>query len=114
MGVKVGGYWPGNVVRRLTNRRSAVALFDPDAGQLKAPVNGSYLTTARTAASSAVSFAHLTRKNAKVLGMIGAGFHSIFQLCATLEQRDFEPLLQADWIKLSARLICMGAHTKGR
>jgi len=93
LGVKAGGYWPGNVVQGLTNHQSTVALFDPDTGQLKALVGGNYLTAVRTAASSAVSIAHLARKNAKVLGMIGAGFQSTFQLHAALEQRDFEKVV---------------------
>jgi alanine dehydrogenase len=93
LGVKAGGYWPGNVVQGRTNHQSIVALFDPDTGQLKALVGGNYLTAVRTAASSAVSIAHLARKNAKVLGMIGAGFQSTFQLHAALEQRDFEKVV---------------------
>lgn len=93
LGVKAGGYWPGNAAQGLTNHQSTVALFDPDTGQLKALVGGNYLTAVRTAASSAVSIAHLARKNAKVLGMIGAGFQSTFQLRAALEQRDFEKVV---------------------
>jgi ornithine cyclodeaminase len=47
----------------------------------------------RTAASSAVSIAHLARKDAKVLGMIGAGHQAGFQLRAAAEQRDFETVV---------------------
>jgi alanine dehydrogenase len=68
-------------------------LFDPDTGQLKSLVGGNYLTAMRTAASSAVSIAHLARKNAKVLGMVGAGHQSTFQLRAALEQRNFERVI---------------------
>ena len=74
----------------LTNHQSTVFLFDPDTGQLKALVGGNYLTAVRTAASSSVSIAHLARKDAKVLGMIGAGHQAQFQLRAAAEQRDFE------------------------
>ena len=45
-------------------------------------VGGNYLTAARTAAASAVSIKHLARPDAKVLGMIGAGHQSAFQLRA--------------------------------
>ena len=89
LGVKSGGYWPGNSSKGLTNHQSTVFLFDPDTGQLKALVGGNYLTAIRTAASSAVSIAHLARKNAKTLGMIGAGHQAQFQLRAAAEQRDF-------------------------
>ncbi|MEO0751362.1 MAG: iminosuccinate reductase BhcD, partial [Pseudomonadota bacterium] len=90
LGVKSGGYWPGNAEKGLTNHQSTVFLFDPDTGQLAALVGGNYLTAVRTAASSAVSIAHLARKDATVLGMVGAGHQSAFQLRAAAEQRDFE------------------------
>ncbi|RRD01847.1 ornithine cyclodeaminase family protein [Amphritea balenae] len=93
LGVKSGGYWPGNVDKNLTNHQSTVILFDPDTGQLKALVGGNYLTAVRTAAASAVSIAHLARKDAKVLGMVGAGHQSTFQLRAAVEQRDFEKVI---------------------
>ncbi|MEO1491434.1 MAG: iminosuccinate reductase BhcD [Pseudomonadota bacterium] len=93
LGVKSGGYWPGNADKGLTNHQSTVFLFDPDTGQLKALVGGNYLTAVRTAASSSVSIAHLARKDAKVLGMIGAGHQAQFQLRAAAEQRAFEKVV---------------------
>lgn len=93
LGVKSGGYWPGNMEKSLTNHQSTVFLFDPDTGQLAALVGGNYLTAVRTAASSAVSLAHLARKDAKVLGMVGAGHQAGFQLRAAAEQRDFEKVV---------------------
>jgi ornithine cyclodeaminase len=93
LGVKSGGYWPGNSKKGLTNHQSTVFLFDPDSGQLQALVGGNYLTAVRTAAASAVSIAHLARKNSRVLGMLGAGHQSTFQLRAALEQRDFEKVV---------------------
>lgn len=93
LGVKAGGYWPGNAASGLTNHQSSVALFEPDTGQLKALVGGNYLTAVRTAASSAVSIAHLARQDARVLGMVGAGHQSTFQLRAALEQRDFDKVV---------------------
>ena len=93
LGVKSGGYWPGNVDKNLTNHQSTVILFDPDTGKMKSIVGGNYLTAVRTAASSAVSIAHLARKDSKVLGMVGAGHQSTFQLRAAVEQRDFEKVV---------------------
>ncbi|MEM6622797.1 MAG: iminosuccinate reductase BhcD [Pseudomonadota bacterium] len=93
LGVKSGGYWPGNMDKGLTNHQSTVMLFDPDTGKLSALVGGNYLTAVRTAASSSVSIAHLARKDAKVLGMIGAGHQAGFQLRAAAEQRDFEKVV---------------------
>ncbi|WNC68291.1 ornithine cyclodeaminase family protein [Thalassotalea nanhaiensis] len=93
LGLKSGGYWPGNIQLDLTNHQSTVILFDPDTGKLKSLVGGNYLTAVRTAASSAVSIAHLARKDAKVLGMVGAGHQSTFQLRAAVEQRNFEKVV---------------------
>lgn len=93
LGLKAGGYWPGNGARGLTNHQSTVCLFDPDTGRLSALVGGNYLTALRTAASSSVSIAHLARKDAKVLGMVGAGHQSTFQLRAAAEQRDFDKVV---------------------
>ncbi|MBW4710079.1 ornithine cyclodeaminase family protein [Roseobacter sp. YSTF-M11] len=93
LGVKSGGYWPGNMDKGLTNHQSTIFLFDPDTGMLQALVGGNYLTAVRTAASSSVSIAHLARKEAKVLGMVGAGHQSTFQLRSAARQRDFEKVV---------------------
>jgi ornithine cyclodeaminase len=93
LGLKSGGYWPGNEAKGLTNHQSTVILFDADTGKVKALVGGNLLTALRTAAASAVSIKHLAPKGAKVLGMIGAGHQSAFQMRAAAEQRDFEKVI---------------------
>lgn len=93
LGLKSGGYWPNNLAKGLTNHQSTVFLFDPDSGRLLALVGGNYLTAVRTAAASAVSIAHLARKNSTVLGMVGAGHQAAFQLRAAAEQRRFRKVI---------------------
>jgi ornithine cyclodeaminase/alanine dehydrogenase-like protein (mu-crystallin family) len=93
LGLKAGGFWPGNVQKQLTNHQSTVFLFDADTGRCRAVVGGNLLTALRTAAASAISIKHLARKDAKVLGIIGAGHQSAFQLRAALEQRAFERIV---------------------
>ena len=94
LGLKAGGYWPNNLDKRgLINHQSTVFLFDPDTGKPSAMVGGNLLTALRTAAASSVSIKHLARKDAKVIGMIGAGHQATFQLRAALEQRDFEKVI---------------------
>lgn len=105
LGLKSGGYWPGNAAKGLTNHQSTIFLFNPDNGKLRALVGGNYLTAVRTAAASAVSIAHLARKDSKVLGMVGAGHQSTFQLRAALEQRNFEKVIA--WNKDADRLIVL-------
>jgi len=93
LGLKSGGFWPGNIALGLTNHQSTIFLFDPDTGQLQALVGGNYLTAIRTAAASSVSIAHLARPDAKVLGMVGAGHQSAFQLRAAAKQRSFDKVV---------------------
>lgn len=93
LGLKSGGYWPGNEAKGLTNHQSTVVLFDADSGRVKALVGGNLLTALRTAAASAVSIKYLASKNARVLGMIGAGHQSAFQMHAAVEQRNFEKII---------------------
>ena len=90
LGLKSGGYWPGNAARGLTNHQSTVVLFDADTGRCRALVGGNLLTALRTAAAAAVSVKYLSRPESRVLGMIGAGHQSTFQLRAVAEQRSFE------------------------
>ena len=89
LGVKSGGYWPHNAEAGLTNHQSTIFLFDPDTGRLQALVGGNYLTAVRTAASSAVSIAHLARSDARTIGIVGAAHQSTFQLRAAVSQRNF-------------------------
>ncbi|MGJ5618742.1 iminosuccinate reductase BhcD [Sulfitobacter sp. MF3-043] len=94
LGVKAGGYWPHNLEKHgHINHQSTVFLFDPDTGMVKAMVGGNLLTALRTAAASSVSIKHLARKDARVMGMIGAGHQATFQLRAALEQGRFEKVI---------------------
>lgn len=93
LGLKSGGFWPGNSAKGLTNHQSTVFLFDADSGRCRAVVGGNLLTALRTAAASAISIKYLARPDAKVLGMIGAGHQSTFQLRAALDQRAFDKVV---------------------
>jgi len=93
LGLKSGGYWPGNEAKGLTNHQSTVILFDADTGRAKAVIGGNLLTALRTAAASAVSIKHLARQDARVLGMVGAGHQSAFQMRAAVRQRDFDKVI---------------------
>ncbi len=92
LGVKAGGYFPGNAARGITNHQSAVYLFDPETGVPLAMVGGNLLTALRTAAASALSIDRLARRDARVLGILGAGHQAQFQLRAAARVRAF------DWV----------------
>lgn len=93
LGVKAGGYFPGNAAKGLINHQSTVFLFDPETGVLRAAVGGNLLTALRTAAASAISIDLLSRPDAKVLGMVGAGHQAAFQLRAAARVRQFERVI---------------------
>lgn len=90
LGVKAGGYFPANLARGIINHQSSVFLFDPETGRPLAMVGGNLLTALRTAAASAISIDRLARKDARVLGMVGAGHQAGFQLRAAARVRKFE------------------------
>ena len=93
LGVKAGGYFPGNAEKGLINHQSSVFLFDPDTGRPIAMVGGNLLTALRTAAASAVSIDRLARPDAQVLGMVGAGHQAAFQLRAAARVRRFDKVI---------------------
>ena len=93
LGLKAGGYFPGNAAKGITNHQSTVYLFDPESGRPTAMVGGNLLTALRTAAASAISIDRLARANAKILGMVGAGHQAAFQLRAAARVRRFEKVI---------------------
>ncbi len=93
LGVKAGGYFPGNAAKGIINHQSTVFLFDPETGRPTAMVGGGLLTALRTAAASAISIDRLARKDARVLGMVGAGHQAGFQLRAAARVRRFDKVI---------------------
>lgn len=87
LGLKAGGYWPGNLAKGLTNHQSSTLLFDPETGRASALVSANYLTGLRTGAASAIATRALSRADASVLGIIGTGGQSAYQLRATAAVR---------------------------
>lgn len=87
LGLKAGGYWPHNLALGQTNHQSSTLLFDTQTGKASALVSANYLTGVRTGASSAIATKYLSRKDATVLGVIGTGGQSVFQLRATMAVR---------------------------
>jgi len=87
LGLKAGGYWPHNLAKGLTNHQSSTVLFDPETGRASALVSANYLTGVRTGAASAIATKYLSRPDSTVLGIIGTGAQSAYQLRATLAVR---------------------------
>lgn len=71
LGVKIITFYPNSPVN--SRPFTGMIMFDPTTGKLRATLEGSYLSSVRTAAVSASAVDHLARKDACVLAMIGAG-----------------------------------------
>lgn len=81
--VKLVGYHPGNPGRfGLPTIMSTISAYDTATGRLACLMDATLLTAMRTGASSAVATSLLGRKDASVLGLIGAGAQAITQLHA--------------------------------
>jgi alanine dehydrogenase len=73
IGAKVITVIPGNHGTAFDSHQGAVLLFDSDNGSLTALLDATAITTIRTAAVSAVATRALSRQNATVLAILGAG-----------------------------------------
>ncbi len=62
-----------------------IILNDVNTGQPIAVMDGGYITNMRTAAASAVAAKYLANKDAKVLGMVGAGVQGRYHLLSLKE-----------------------------
>ncbi len=72
-GVKVVNVFPGNGARGLPAVNASYALFDAATGVALALLDGSEITTRRTAAASALAASFLARADARRLLVVGAG-----------------------------------------
>lgn len=95
--VKMVGYHPNNPQKfKLPTIVSTVAAYDTATGNLKALMDGVFLTAFRTGAASAVASKLLANPDSKVLGLIGCGAQSITQLHAISRIFDLSQVLYYD------------------
>ena len=71
-GVKVVGDFVNNYQQGLPSEMAILNLFDPATGMPKAILDATAITDMRTGAMTALGAKYLARKNAKVLGHVGA------------------------------------------
>jgi ornithine cyclodeaminase len=112
LGLKAGGYWPQNLAKGLGNHQSSTLLFDPETGRASALVSANYLTGVRTGAASAIATKFLSRPESSVLGLIGAGVQSQYQLQATLAVRGIRKVVA--WDPSAQNLAAFGEIVKQR
>jgi ornithine cyclodeaminase/alanine dehydrogenase-like protein (mu-crystallin family) len=92
LGAKLVTVVPANAGRGLHTHLAVVALFDRHTGELRAMLDGRYITEVRTAAVSAVSVRHLARGDASSLAILGSGVQAASHYEALLHVREFRDI----------------------
>jgi alanine dehydrogenase len=88
-GAKIVNIHPQNP--RESNLPTVMALIivnNPATGEPIAVMDGTYITAMRTGAAGGISARYLSRKDASVVGMVGAGVQARGQLMALIQVRD--------------------------
>jgi ornithine cyclodeaminase len=80
LGFKAVTVFPGNDAE--PTHQGIIALLEPRTGTLFALVDGTAVTTIRTAAVSAVATRHMARRDATTLAILGAGTQGVAHLAA--------------------------------
>lgn len=70
-----------------------VVVYDADNGNLKGIITGKYIGSLRTGAINGLAADLMSRKGAKVLGVIGAGYQARTQIKAIMAVRDIKKIL---------------------
>ncbi|MBI4399168.1 ornithine cyclodeaminase family protein, partial [Candidatus Micrarchaeota archaeon] len=91
-GVKIVNVHPNNSQYSIPTVMAAVILVDVATGIPKSIMGGTWLTAMRTGAASAVATKYLSKKNAKTLGLVGAGVQAISQTLGILQVRQIEEI----------------------
>src|SRR5450759_580530 len=93
--VKLVSVFPGNHERGLPSHQGLIAGFDDDTGSLLAVMDGTYITAIRTGGTAAVAARLLSRHDASVLAILGAGVQGGSHLETFQRIRDFKEILVA-------------------
>lgn len=73
LAAKLVSLFPGNAGTAVATHQAVVVVFDPDTGQPLALLDGTSITTARTAAGSALSADLLALPGARTMAILGTG-----------------------------------------
>ena len=90
LGVKLVSVFPENAKKGITVCPATMVLLDAETGEVKAIMDGTYLTRLRTGALSGAATDYLSRKDSSVFALIGTGGQAESQLMAILAVRDIK------------------------
>ncbi|MEV2194754.1 ornithine cyclodeaminase family protein [Streptomyces phaeochromogenes] len=85
---KIGSVNPGNAAAGLPTIHAVINALDPVTGRLVAVMDGTAVTTLRTAAASAVAFDALATPDSTELGLIGSGTQTLAHARSVARVRD--------------------------
>ena len=108
LGSKQVSVYPGNEAHGLPSHLAVISLFDEATGALLCLMDGTHITTARTAGAAALSTRLLARDDASVLAILGAGVEGAAHLEAIPRVRSIREIriasrTHANAEKLAAR-----------
>jgi len=95
-GTKIVNVHPQNPKKGLFSVMAVIVLNDPKTGMPLALMDGTWITAMRTGAASGVATKYLARKDAKTLGVVGAGFQAITQIAAISKVKKLKEILVYD------------------
>lgn len=104
-GIKIVSVYDGNPDLGLPRITATVLVLDPATGLPKAIMDGSSLTAIRTGAGGGVAADLLARKDAKTVGLFGAGVQARAQLQAVMAVRNIERVNLISRTKASAQQL---------
>ena len=104
-GIKVVSVYDDNPSLNLSRITATVLVLDPTTGTPKAFMDGASLTAIRTGAGGGVAADLLARKDAKTVGLFGAGVQARAQLQAVLAVRDITSVNLISRTQTSARQL---------
>lgn len=91
-GIKLVSLYPENPKQGLSSHQGVILLFDSRDGRPVAAVDGASVTAQRTAAASAAATRALSRRDSRVLAILGAGEQADHHLPAHLCVRPFDEI----------------------
>jgi alanine dehydrogenase len=94
LGMKVVTYFKNNPQKNLPAILATIMLFSAETGKMLAAMDGTYITTIRTACASALATKALANPESPVLGILGAGVQARSHILALSRVRKLQ------WIKI--------------
>lgn len=83
--VKIVNVHPNNKNYNLPSIMATIILIDPKTGFPLSIMDGTLITCMRTGAAAGVATKYMSRKNSKIIGLVGAGAQASYQIMAILE-----------------------------